>query len=248
MDLGPRPRLQLRQARGDVGQLYRLLPLGQLGDKAGRAPRTDQPQRHLLTRELGFSDGDLRLQRAQHEIVRRDLGGNADLDVANVPFGGFGARPCALDAAADAAEQVDLPRCVEAERPGRDALARPGDTLSRRLAPTAAAAERLRDRADPGVLAEVDAVDPGTAAQRRQSGRSRLALLRPRPGDAAACRREVEVAGERTVDQRCQERIVKPRPPLPRLGPGRIGQLGLGEARRDRQLGARIVGADGARR
>ena len=52
---------------------------------------------------------------AQVDIGLRDFGREADLRVGEIGFGGAGLRARRLDRAALAAEQIDLPRRVEAE-------------------------------------------------------------------------------------------------------------------------------------
>ncbi len=202
----------------------------------------------LLPLELVLGDRDLPLERAQHQIVRRDLGGDADLQVADVPLGRLDAGAGALDLAPRAAEQVDLPRRVGAERPGRDAAAGQGDALAgRRAAARSAAAEGAGEAAEAGVLAEVDPVERRAGVERRQAGGARLALLRPGAGDAAARGGEVEVAGDGALDEAFEHGVAELRPPPAGVG-RRAGGGGrqLVEARRDGDVGAHVVRPDGA--
>src|SRR5262245_20025775 len=79
----------------------------------GIEPCLRDRQRLPLVVRVALGDGELILQSPKHEVVARDLGGDGDLRIAH-PLDCrtlVGARR--LDVAANATEEVELPRCVE---------------------------------------------------------------------------------------------------------------------------------------
>ncbi len=143
----------------------------------------------------------------------------------------------------DASTPIDH---VEMPLPGR-AMPWPGVEPPPPLA--APAAERFGERAEPGVLAEIDPVEPSRPVERRQPRGAGFALLRPRGGDPAAGGGEVEVAGDRAVDQARQHRIAELRPPTAGTLARRRGQARRARPPRRRQAGPRPrAGHNSARR
>ena len=118
-------------------------------------------ERLALISEVRARDAQALLRAAQLEIVARDLGRDEHLRVAQIGRRGVGVRGRSLDAAAHAAEQIELPERrepgvvaldVDARRslkPGCCALLSVRATSADRAGPTVAPRARRATRAPP---------------------------------------------------------------------------------------------------
>ena len=107
-------RLERRDGAERAGQL-RLRARGvELGAAAGIEPRLGEIQRRLLVHHVALRDVELLLEAAQLEVGARHLGRHDDLRIALGRLDGAELRVAGLDAAADAAEEVEFPERVEA--------------------------------------------------------------------------------------------------------------------------------------
>ncbi len=247
MDLGADPGFQgigFRLSDGDQGLLLVHI---QLAGQAGIGAGTDDGKELALARQLAPGDGLASLQRAQGQVVASRLGGEGDLKVAAAPLGGFAADAGGVLALAGAAEEVELPRGVQASAEGVE-LAAGQSEGRRRVARPAALARRDGD----GVLADPVAGGRAVELDRGQPAGAGDDLLLTGLLDAGGGLLQIEIALERAGHEVVQNRILELGPPSREIGLSRAG-LGFGEYRwRLRwQIGRRRVqvgAADEARR
>ena len=112
---GPRHRGFERADGAERGAQLRLGARGvELGAAAGFEAHLRQIQRRLLVRDVAARDVELLLLATQFEVGARDLRRDDDLRVALRGFDSAELRVAGFEAAAHAAEEVELPERVEA--------------------------------------------------------------------------------------------------------------------------------------
>jgi hypothetical protein len=203
----------------------------------------------LLRFEVLARDREAVARLEELHVVERDLRGEGDEHVAAVLDRGLEVGVGGLDLATDAAEEIDLPRRVEARL----------EQVARRLDLSIVDGRHGRARA----LVRRGDVDLRPRTARRDGPR------RARLADARRRRFQVEVRGEGALHQRIELRVLERRPPLdgrdgvrsrgvrrgrlgrahaaPVVGRGRLGRLEVGTDRACREQQQR-ASADVSRR
>ena len=98
-----------------VARQLRLRARGvELGAAAGVEPDLREIERGLLVRDVAAGDVELQLLAAQFEVGARDFGGHDHLHVLQRGFLGAEFGTAGFEAAAHAAEEVQLPERIEA--------------------------------------------------------------------------------------------------------------------------------------
>ena len=105
---------QHRNACTQLGQLRALACRVQVGDQAAVRARLHQLERLGRRRNVGAREPQFALRTAQFEVVARHLGLHAELRLPQQGRRCTGIRIGGLDAAPNAAPQIDFPRRIEA--------------------------------------------------------------------------------------------------------------------------------------
>ena len=216
---------QRRNRRFSRGPPRRRARDVELAAAAELEPHAGEVERLLLIPQVRARDGQALLRAAQLDVVARDLGRDEHLRVAQIRDRRVGLGARRFDAAAYAAEKVELPQRRKARIVTFDV-----DAVGREpwLLLLALRARDLRGHARP------------TVAPRGASESARLF-------DARGRDREIEIGRQRALDQRVERGIAKLLPPrgLERL------LVHAGRRRRDERrrgsFGRTVVGTDGAR-
>ncbi len=158
----------------------------------------------MLASGLALEDRDLRLKRPQSQIVRRDFSSKRDLRIMDLPFCGRRIRFGSLDGPSDAAEDVDLPGGVEADRIELDVRPLAG------CAGAPAAAGKRGQKIGIGMNMSCE----GTGIDLRQTSRAGLDLLLARLAHTRDGGHQIEIGAERPGDKAVELGIVELRPPL----------------------------------
>jgi hypothetical protein len=107
-------RFERRDRAAGRGQLRLGARRIELGAAAGVEPRLGEVESRSLVRDVTARDVELLLLAAQLEVRARDFGGHGDERVAPFGFDGAELRIGGLEAAANAAEEIELPDRIEA--------------------------------------------------------------------------------------------------------------------------------------
>ena len=216
-------REEVRDGRARLLHVVLRLVDGELVADAAVEPRLEDVVRLALQLEVGARHGKALLHGAELHVGARDLGGERDPCVGEAVGGRVKLRLGGLVGAARTAEDVNLPRGVEA--------AVPVVAVVRLAAAAARAREAVRARTRIGTVHRDARQERGGRPDERPAGLHE-ALLRHEKG---------EVVGDRRLDEVRQHAVVELRPPSPDRRSRNLGAWVLIRLRRLEFAGRRLV-------